>query len=320
MVKLATTETNKDIIEGLVADALAPFYEQVEEDSPYRKFQDETDEVTKKYNTETTEMVEWQGKKMYEWDLNKLMGEKYSDIFPKIQVPFKELYATVEEFAKDYSDYQVLDGRFGRYCNPNAKWDWFEIGGRWKGKFNYKLKPGAETLDFAGNMVRISDLDLTVIAEKQIQEIDKLWDEFVEYNYGRTPRPPKEDPFKFFGVHAAIDRCGLVTRFAKNDPLLASCFHVLPNDRAESEHCWAYPKEITKEEFAAKAYGYCNPIRTYAVIDQNGNWITPGDMGWFGMSSAESENLLDYNNNWMERHILPDVDKDIVLVVVDCHI
>ena len=32
------------------------------------------------------------------------------------------------------------DGDWGRYCNPEAKWDWFTFGGRWAGKL--VLKPG----------------------------------------------------------------------------------------------------------------------------------------------------------------------------------
>jgi hypothetical protein len=33
-----------------------------------------------------------------------------------------------------------LNGDWGRYRNPNAKWDWFRFGGRWAGKL--LLKPG----------------------------------------------------------------------------------------------------------------------------------------------------------------------------------
>ena len=42
-----------------------------------------------------------------------------------------ENYETIEDFATDYFGYEVQDGKFGYIENPNAKWDWWELGGRW---------------------------------------------------------------------------------------------------------------------------------------------------------------------------------------------
>lgn len=45
---------------------------------------------------------------------------------------FAKDYKTVEEFAKDWFGYEVTsDGRYGYVANPNARWDWWELGGRW---------------------------------------------------------------------------------------------------------------------------------------------------------------------------------------------
>ena len=43
-------------------------------------------------------------------------------------------YKNIEEFAKDWFGYEVtVDGHYGYTDNPNAKWDWWELGGRWDG-------------------------------------------------------------------------------------------------------------------------------------------------------------------------------------------
>lgn len=52
----------------------------------------------------------------------------------KHTVPFTERYATLEEYAFEYEGYDednIRDGRIGCLTNPNKKWDWWVIGGRW---------------------------------------------------------------------------------------------------------------------------------------------------------------------------------------------
>lgn len=54
--------------------------------------------------------------------------------------PFKKLYKTVGEFATDYLGYKYNEdtNSYGSYYNPNAKWDWYQIGGRWPTTFLVK--------------------------------------------------------------------------------------------------------------------------------------------------------------------------------------
>ncbi len=40
---------------------------------------------------------------------------------------------SLAKFASDWNDAQERDGRFYRRTNPNAKWDWWVVGGRWNG-------------------------------------------------------------------------------------------------------------------------------------------------------------------------------------------
>jgi len=51
-------------------------------------------------------------------------------------------YSTFDDFVKGYHGYEVNEeGKIGRWTNPNRKWDWWIIGGRWTGML--KLKEGA---------------------------------------------------------------------------------------------------------------------------------------------------------------------------------
>lgn len=49
---------------------------------------------------------------------------------------------TFDEFVADWSGYTKNEqGIYGRITNPNKKWDWWVVGGRWTGKL--ELLPGA---------------------------------------------------------------------------------------------------------------------------------------------------------------------------------
>ena len=96
-------------------DILAPYDEQTT-DEDYIEFQDCTDEVTEKFNNlpEVDEDTE------HRYPLDRAH------------------YPTIESLANDYYDYRTEideqgNKRYGYRCNPNAKWDWYSEGGRWRG-------------------------------------------------------------------------------------------------------------------------------------------------------------------------------------------
>ncbi|AQS86669.1 hypothetical protein AA101099_2488 [Neoasaia chiangmaiensis NBRC 101099] len=51
-------------------------------------------------------------------------------------VPFRERFRTFDLFVREFFGYvrNHDTGRYGYFHNPDAKWDWYEIGGRWSGR------------------------------------------------------------------------------------------------------------------------------------------------------------------------------------------
>lgn len=47
--------------------------------------------------------------------------------------PSKEKYGTIDNFAKEYFGYRKINGKYCYRTNPNAKYDWYQEGGRWSG-------------------------------------------------------------------------------------------------------------------------------------------------------------------------------------------
>lgn len=54
--------------------------------------------------------------------------------------PRQKAYKTFEKYAEDYRGYEYNEEEkgYGFYCNPNAMWDWYQIGGRWPVTFLVK--------------------------------------------------------------------------------------------------------------------------------------------------------------------------------------
>jgi len=65
-------------------------------------------------------------------------------------------YETIAEFAYAWFGYEEQDGKFGFIENPNGKWDWWVIGGRWSDML--PLKSGKMT-----DQAYIEDIDQSEI-------------------------------------------------------------------------------------------------------------------------------------------------------------
>lgn len=117
-----------------LTQALEPFQENNmgTVDEHYLEFIDRTEEVNK----------EWR-----DYPLTCLAGEG-----------FEQDFKNIEEFAKDWFGYEATSGgRYGYTANPNAKWDWWELGGRWANMIPLK-GTRAET-----NQAYIEDINLDAL-------------------------------------------------------------------------------------------------------------------------------------------------------------
>lgn len=82
-----------------------------------------------------------------------------------------------------------------------------------------------------------------------------------------------------------------------------------------------YPKEYIKNKYPTeKDYIDCyTKFSTYAVLTPDGEWYEPGQMGWWGISSATPEQEAEFERNYEEKFI-KQADSEWKLTIVDCHI
>lgn len=197
--------------------------------------------------------------------------------------------------------------------NPESKWDWWTLGGRWhgllplvngaKGKlgrpsFMGPDNVGPNTADWA----KVKDIDFEKIRQEQLNDRNTeydVWEMAVEAAGGEPPVfNPDTDDIKEYRENDMVGTFWKV--FLDNGIFMASV-----EDYAGK----------TREQFLAENV---NPYAlTYAVL-MGDEWIEPGKMGWFGMCSDTEDSRREYNKTVSD--IIHSLDPDTWVAVVDCHI
>lgn len=201
-------------------DLLAPYQENNMGDCPkkYMEFVDTEDKHRGEYETGMTEKVKTPDGRLLEpfdeefrvpgtfgfgTDTHKVPeGAGYE----KVDIKFTELYSTFEEYMADYHGYDERDpdtGKYGYWENPNAKWDWWQIGGRYSNWF--ETKDGRKVSD-----CKVRDMDRTP-DEAAREKALRFWEIVVE---GSPMRPGEEKPFNFYTPSYYLEQYGTKEEYA----------------------------------------------------------------------------------------------------------
>ena len=62
-----------------------------------------------------------------------------------------------------------------------------------------------------------------------------------------------------------------------------------------------------------------HPFETYALLTPDGNWLTSGSMGWFGISTATQEGRDEWSESF-RKTLQPYLQEGYYITIVDCHI
>lgn len=330
---------------------LAPFQENNMGDCPeeYLVFDDREDEMMAAYMTGSCEQILLSdGTQLSPYDdrfhVNMNNSWRTDYVYPddstKVMVPFKAVYETFEDYASSWEGYSERDpktGRYGYWNNPNCKWDWYQLGGRWNGFFRLRIgrdgvagpgswaneyhSPDADhadqamkgDIDFEGmrfdaKRAAEAEWDTLVSWYGEIPRIELEWDEFLKMDYLGSIEEKRaaywnQPSLLFWKKRAAQlrDDAELQSKYSKSEI---------------STILWAELStyQCTKEEYIAKAGA--SAIQTFAFV-KDGQWIERGNMGWWGMISNE-EDMGEWQRRFSE--MLDTLPDDTLLSVYDCHI
>ena len=233
-----------------------------------------------------------------------------------------------------WSGYTIDEqGNVGRVTNPNAKWDWWLIGGRWTGKLLLKdgkegtsgtpgLRTPANADPTRADSALVGDIDWDAIKAEQLGSVMDKYDAYQRLlEQAREAGPLPEDVEKAGSVWNDEGGRGEYCReaFASLDDYALS----LAVDRL------AYDEKLhwfdTFQESADKFYKsreqysgmFCYKALTYAFVDTEGGWNQRGEMGWFGMSD-EDKGTPDYDIAFWK--FVESLELQQRIYIVDCHI
>lgn len=309
-----------------VEDQLAKFCEDTEYvEEEFLEFEDKTEELEMEWNDGFSEGIMHEGEFIHKHNISSKLkiDEEEVEKMEKIKLYHRDRYSSIEEFAEKYFGYQQdpETGEYGYWTNPYSKWDWYQVGGRWRGFFKLKEENGSapehllgepgvfnnepryqadvafkKDVDWEGMManekeIALQTYDLLEKITKGIAPPPKAWHEFMQ-DYDDIDKA-REDYNNHPWIKTVKGAEGM--SFWMSDPVAS--LMIFDGGRE------AYVEKRGKEA-----------ITTFAFL-RNGQWYENGRMGWWGVVTGEE---CDWTDQF--HLLLEDVPEDELLTIVDCHI
>lgn len=185
--------------------------------------------------------------------------------------------------------------------NPDSKWDWYSIGGRWRNVLLTKIdnkdvisKVSFEDLINKGHNfkkdapagykwvdgARIKDIDFKKKMEYQntYNKAIRFWETYVEGQEPKTEEEKENIKFEMYKKEYYIERYETKENYAKRESTFT---------------CWA-------------------------LLDETG-WHEQGKMGWWALNDSTKDSELLFIEKFTETLNKPE-NQDKYLIIVDCHI
>lgn len=198
--------------------------------------------------------------------------------------------------------------------NPNKKWDWYSLGGRWRGFF--KLKRGSQgeqgspgVFDNApehdADSCLWGNVDVEGMRDAAGEKAGKRWDEI------RAVIGPHIEGF--------LSWAKIREKHQDNIDAARTEYHAQQLMQAltkEKIFLWDGPEEflVQREQYVEAARRAA--ISTFAVV-KDGQWYERGSMGWWGVVSDEKD-----KDEWLKQFntLLDSLSPETRVSVYDCHI
>lgn len=323
-VMVVGPSTNEEL-----AEMLAP-YDENKDVGPYRDYMEgeAKDHWFMQSLRKDLETVEQAAAADPEDELDKDVAKAAQSIISNLDEPTWEEFVSVYNLRfDDPADRIHYDEKTGRAYeltsyNPDSKWDWYEVGGRWAGTLRLKgervgdlnyswgwkdvpedERPGKNRADKA----QLKDIDLDGWREEARVRAEAAYDEWEKFTalHGEHPR---------WDWKANEHRYQEYREEYNNDPVVRAA-RVYFKDKGMFFNAGTEFGGKTREQYVQSQVNGAVPC--YAMLSDEG-WVAPGKMGWFGVSTDEDSDREVYFAKVNE--YLDTLDPETWITVVDCHI
>lgn len=319
-------------VSGKTEYKMGRYYENTEKPE-YLEFVDMTEDLTYEYNNDcistcfkfpnglihnrySPEFYQkycFEDGRVYQSDYGPGKSKKRTKKSKRIKVlndyPFKKIYKTFDDYVEQYCGYQFYEehNAYGYYCNPEGKFDWYQIGGRWPELFLVKeecfeYSYGSRSWcndDYFAEVpkgykwvcaARIKDIQWKVMYDWAFEKYKDAYDKLKAwFDMGELPENEK---------HYAISEKGISSY----------CTMVYKNGQSFDDF-------LRDRGFVV---GMKYPLNIYSFLDDNEGWF---DCEYVSYSDEEVPFKLVKEDSWdktVERYI-SSLDDDTVLVGIDIH-
>jgi len=222
----------------------------------------------------------------------------------------KEHVVPYNDYMKNYSDEELVDWYVDNYSsysigedgdiystyNPDSKWDWWTIGGR-----------------FSGSLTLTDE----ALAQCEKEYIDN-WGFKIEEEYRDEYRTVDSAPIKDIQWDTPL------TEKEKNNLRRWWEINVEGSELRygeEKDEFFIWKPEYYKERYKdADTYIKVQEcVNFHAVITPDGVWHEASKMGWFACTDGDPKNELRWDLEFKDRFI-NGANPELIATVVDCHI
>lgn len=262
--------------------------------------------------------------------------------FTEIEIPYAEVYSFYEyltecediaplEIGETPTDdhkyeYVLHDNKeviqVIRRTNPNAKWDWYMVGGRWTGYFKLKEngigemgeKSWASSPTENGYVDKLykKDIDIIGMEKEAIEKAEKEWD----YIHEAIKSYEKPNKWKYYldSINDDYPMDQARIDYKNQDAIKAFREVTNKNDSPVSPFTMINDFLLSKEDYVTIAK---NSIITPFAFVKDSTWYEKGKMGWWSIVQDEKEQT-DWNTKFMK--MFKELPDDTLITIVDCHI
>lgn len=218
--------------------------------------------------------------------------------------------------------------------NPDSKWDWYQIGGRWRGYFpaaipveddvNHRLitspkgwsAPDVETPNSVDGGPK-GMLDLRKLREDKADETEAAWYKYhslvaglpVALNWEHFCKAVEDERMTWDEARATYGGQPRVKKARESSEFMwGGCPIGIYGYNVDDDLALSILKEKARQD----------AVPGFALLTTEGKWVAPGEMGWFGMSSDTEESKREFKDAANE--YIDNLDPDVLLIAVDLHI
>jgi len=238
-----------------------------------------------------------------------------------------------EEAVEGWFGYNKNDeGKYFNHTNPNSKWDWYVVGGRWAGFFKVKNPAEAEQgdkswmnktevlTDHHADVTNKGNIDIDAMETEARNEATERFDHLEAAIGDITPVSWTELRESMLADGKDMDAARVAYRESDfNRAILA--YEKANGAQIDSfmgnpynDYHLHLPLNQARVKYVETAV--MNIVTPYAFI-KDGQWVERGEMGWWGMASNEKD-----KDEWLSQFykMFKELPDDTLLTMVDCHI